>query len=303
MPLRALPALAAALLAMSTAAGAHPASDTADAWAWSFEPWVVGCLLLSAGLYVRGLWRLWTHAGYARGIGTWQAASFALGWTALAASLVSPLDTIGGELFSVHMLQHELLMLIAAPLMVIGRPLATWTWALPFAWRQRAGSAAAMPPLAVAWRLLTAPLVAWACHALALWVWHAPVLFEAALRSPAVHALQHASFLFSALLFWWALLGTPRSVAAPGATAYLFTTMIHTGALGALMTVATRPWYPSYAAHVAAWGLSPLEDQQLGGLIMWIPAGAIYAAAGLMLIARWLAGDRRSARAVGQAAT
>jgi len=79
--------------------------------------------------------------------------------------------------------------------------------------------------------------------------------------------------------------------------------MIHTGALGALMTVASRPWYPSFAAHVAAWGLSPLEDQQLGGVIMWIPAGAIYAAVGLTLLARWLGGDTRTRRAVGQAVT
>ena len=180
-------------------------------------------------------------------------------------------------------------MLVAAPLMVLGRPLATWTWALPARARHRVRDITTARVIASPWRVLTAPLAAWVTHALCLWVWHAPVLFEAALHDAWIHALQHASFLFSALLFWWALLGVPRAVTAPGATAYLFTTMIHTGALGALMTVATRPWYPSYEATVGAWGLMALEDQQIGGLIMWVPAGAIYAAVGLILLAQWLA--------------
>jgi cytochrome c oxidase assembly factor CtaG len=116
---------------------------------------------------------------------------------------------------------------------------------------------------------------------LALWAWHVPALFDAALRSPAMHILQHASFLASALLFWWAALGGAPAPARRGvAMVLLFTTMLHTGALGALLALAPAPWYPHYVDSAAA-GLDPLEDQQLGGLVMWVPGGLAYLAAGL----------------------
>ena len=107
-----------------------------------------------------------------------------------------------------------------------------------------------------------------------LWTWHVPVLFQATLDSEFVHALQHASFLFSALLFWWAILhGRVRAVGFGVAVLYMFTTALHSGLLGALLTLAGTVWYPIYDSTTASWGLTPLQDQQLGGLIMWIPAG------------------------------
>ena len=182
------------------------------------------------------------------------------------------------------MVQHEMLMVVAAPLLVLGRPLAAWTWALPAAWRPRVGAATKRPR----WRHLTHPLTAWGLHALALWGWHLAWLFDAALAHPATHALQHASFLGTALLFWWTTLGGERRALRGAAIASLFTTMLHTGALGALMTLSPLLWYGRYAATSAVYGLDPLADQQLGGLIMWIPASVAYLAVGLALVSRAL---------------
>jgi cytochrome c oxidase assembly factor CtaG len=126
-------------------------------------------------------------------------------------------------------------------------------------------------------------------HAIALWTWHIPFLFEAVLHIEWVHTLQHLSFLISALLFWWALLHGPQGTMGYGAAVlYLFTTSIHSGVLGALITFAGSVWYPSYKGLTVSWGLTPLEDQQLGGLIMWIPAGVVYIIAGLALFAGWM---------------
>jgi putative membrane protein len=268
------------------AAPAHAHHAAPGASPWNFEPWLVACLAASALLYGMGTARLWRKAGAGRGITFAQAGRFALGWLVLLGALVSPLDALGERSFAAHMVQHELLMVVAAPLMVLGRPLEAWTWAVRAEWRGALGKAMRMPRLRAAWAGLTEPISAWALHALALWMWHVPAFFEAALENPGLHILQHTSFLASALLFWWAVFG--GGVRRPGAAslASLFTTMMHSGALGALLTFSSRLWYPGYASTAAAFGLDAIEDQQLGGLIMWVPAGLSYLAAGL-----WIAGS------------
>jgi putative membrane protein len=139
------------------------------------------------------------------------------------------------------------------------------------------------------WRTLTTPFVAWLIHAIVLWAWHIPFLFQTTLESEWVHAFQHASFFGSALLFWWAILhGRERAFGYGAAVLYMFTTALHSSLLGALLTFAGSVWYPVYNGTTWSWGLAPLEDQQLGGLIMWIPAGAVYIVAGLALFAGWL---------------
>jgi putative membrane protein len=257
--------------------------------AWSFEPLVVISLGLMAVLFTVGLYRLWREAPKRRSIRTWEALCFAGGWLALFVALVSPVHAWGRVLFSAHMSQHEILMLVAAPLLVLGRPLIAFLWALPLNWSRRLGNIAKIACINRTWRALTIPLVAWLVHAVALWTWHIPALFEATLYSDTVHTLQHLSFLLSALLFWWALIHGPQGAMGYGAAVlYLFTTSVHSGALGALLTIAGSVWYPSYAPLTASWGLTPLEDQQLGGLIMWIPASLVYVIAGLALFAGWL---------------
>jgi cytochrome c oxidase assembly factor CtaG len=206
-----------------------------------------------------------------------QVVAFVLGWLALAVALVSPLHPLGEALFSAHMAQHELLMAVAAPLLVLGRPVVALAWAMP---RVARGLAPRLRPLHV----LAEPWPATALHGVAVWAWHAPALYGLALRSEAAHALQHASFLGTALLFWWAVLGARRQTLGTRLLA-LFLTALHTGALGALLTFAPRPLIPAYLATTGPWGLTPLEDQSLAGLVMWIPGGVSYLAAALWLLA------------------
>jgi putative membrane protein len=263
---------------------------------WSWDPLVVIGLVLSAGLYYRGVRRLWRESATGQGIRQWQAASFACGWLALFVALISPLHTFGELLFSAHMVQHEVLMLLAAPLFVLGRPLIPFIWALPMNWRKQVGQLSKKKIIENPWRAITNPLAAWTIHGVALWVWHVPVLFQATLESDLVHTLQHLSFFVSALLFWWALIYGHHGLMGYGAAVlYVFSTAMHSGLLGALLTFTTRLWYPAYRELAARWGLTPMEDQQLGGLIMWIPAGIIYVIAGLVLFANWLnASDRKT---------
>jgi putative membrane protein len=297
------PTAAVVLLPLAAGAGAHENAPLAphDLWStWNDDWWLWLAIALAGWLYAQGVRRLWRNAGHGAGIGAARAAAYALGWLALALALLSPLDPLGSMLFSAHMVQHELLMLVAAPLLVLGQPLAAFVWALPVAWREPAGWACKASGLQAALRALSRPAVAWSVHAAALWAWHAPALFEAAVRHESVHMLQHASFFASALLFWWSLLGARAGRREGAALLYLFTTALHGGALGALLTMAGRPWYGGvYQDGASPWGFTPLEDQQLGGLIMWVPAGLVYLGAALALLASWLswlAGDTSNGR-------
>jgi putative membrane protein len=257
--------------------------------AWSFDPGVVLPLAATGWLYLRGTRALWQSAAQGRGVRAREVTAFGLGWLTLVVALVSPVHRWGEALFSAHMVQHELLMALAAPLLVLGRPLIPWVWALPGAWRRPVGRLAAAAPFQAGWDGLTHPGVAWTVHGVAIWGWHLPVLFQATLRSETVHAVQHASFLGTGLLFWWTVLQRRQGrLGWPGGVIALFTTAVHTSLLGALLTFSSRLWYPIYAPATAAWGLTPLEDQQLAGLVMWIPGGLAYLIAALALLASWL---------------
>ena len=180
---------------------------------WSPGSW--SRWLLSAWLYGRGLARLWRDAGVGRGMRRWEASCFAAGWLALALALVSPLHPWGSVLFSAHMTQHELMMLVAAPLLVLGRPVVASLKALPAGWPREAVRG---PRGLVAADLgaSTDPFVAWLVHAVVLWAWHIPALFQATIGNEPVHALQHLSFLLSALLFWWAVMEGGRGASGYG---------------------------------------------------------------------------------------
>ena len=276
----------------ASSAFAHDGQPLAphDLWtAWSWEPLVVLGLVISGLLYLWGVRALWRRAGTGHGVRTWEVGAFGLGWLTLAIALLSPLHRLGAVLFSAHMIQHELLMAVSAPLLVLGRPLVPFVWALPVTWRHTMGAWASVAPVRRTWGLVTLPLVAWTLHGVAIWVWHAPPLFEATLRSDLIHTLQHLSFLGTGLLFWWALLrGREGRLGRPAGALYLFTTSVHTTVLGALLTFSSRLWYPGYATSTAPLGLTPLEDQQLAGLIMWVPAGLVYLIATLVITASWL---------------
>ena len=260
-----------------------------DFWTgWTFEPLVVVAVVVSATLYLVGVKRLWSHQRGA-GIRRSEVAAFTTGLAAAAFALFSPLHSLGGVLFSAHMMQHELLISMSAPFIVLGRPLIPMLWALTPDWRRFVGSWARSGAVSRMWHTLTLPLVAFSLHAMALWVWHLPGPYQATLASEFIHSLQHASFFGTALLFWWTILKTRSSELGYGvAVFYLFGTALQTGALGALLTFANGLWYPAYAGTTGLWGLTALEDQQLGGLIMWIPGSIPYLVAGLFIFARWL---------------
>ncbi|HEX6597819.1 MAG TPA: cytochrome c oxidase assembly protein [Gemmatimonadaceae bacterium] len=275
------------------------APEPHDLWtAWTWSPTVLTGLAAGAWLYARGLRALWGRAGQGRVVNGWRAASYFAGLVTVFLALISPVDAIGGALFSMHMTQHLLLMMVAAPLIVLGDPVTVTLWAFPLRWRRRIGLAVSRPRcLRATWGALTLAPVAWTIHVLTLWLWHAPIFYEMALQSEPVHEFEHATFFVTALLFWWLLFAPHgRRLSIGAKVAYLFAAMLQGTILGAVITFARHPWYWSYFGTTKAWGLTPLEDQQLAGLIMWIPAGLIYLAALLPLLAGALASQERRGR-------
>lgn len=238
-------------------------------------------IIAVAGLYLSA-----TRAAPRPIYGPFSTATFLGGCVALAAALASPLDDWAETRLSAHMIQHELLMVVAAPLLALGR--AHWAILTMIARRRRVVAAKLFA--LVRWN----PFAAWVAHAVAVWVWHIPILFEAALSRPWLHGLQHASFLGTALLFWWSILDRRDKYGV--AAFYVFATSAHTSILGALLFFSPRSWYSVYAGAADA-----LEDQQLAGLIMWVPGGFVLAATALLLISHWLREAERRATAREQA--
>jgi cytochrome c oxidase assembly factor CtaG len=299
--MRALFKVAALLLISSSGAFAHPgeAHITPSHWAtaWSWEPGIVIPLAITVALYAIGVQRIYGRNRRIPAISRWRVIAFAAGWSSLVIALVSPLHKMGGVLFSAHMTQHEVLMVIAAPLLAMGKPLIAFLFALPLRWRERLGSWTSERHFKCAWLWITAPVVVWALHGLTLWVWHLPALYEATLDHEVIHAAQHICFLATALLFWWTLIdGRHGRLAYGAALIYVFTTALHSSVLGALITFTQQLWYPIYSGRTAAWGLDAIADQQLGGLIMWIPSGVTFLVVGLALLAAWLGESERRLR-------
>jgi putative membrane protein len=256
---------------------------------WSLDPLLLVPLLFALWLYARGSRQLWSRAGRGRAVTCSHALSFALGTAVLLVALVSPLDALGETLLSAHMAQHGLLVTVAPLLLLLGKPGVAFTWALPESWRRSILSSVSWRWLAGILDALSRPLPAAILHGLALWVWHAPAAFDAAVSSYTVHALEHGSFFGTALLFWKAILNARSSRRAAAALGATFATLMHGGLLGGLITLAPYPLYTWYHDSTELWGLSLLEDQQLAGLLMWVPMGIIYLSACLMLASRLVA--------------
>ena len=278
-------------------------SDGSSELAWNWDPIVLPGLVLASWLYVRGLRKIWKKAGTGRVVARWQAAAFAGGIVFLAVALISPLETLAEELSSAHMVQHMLLKMMAAPLLILGGPVLVMLRGLPRKWRFPIGRG-------LRWierwpggkRLLWNPLFAWTAYAAVLWIWHLPDLYQAALRNNLVHVFQHLNFFVAALLFWRVAIdpASPRRMSLGLGVLYLFTTSLHASALGVLMTFSPEPWYPEYLGSTETWGLTPLEDQQIAGLIMWMPAGMMYAMAALGMFVLWLAKMEAGEQAAGR---
>lgn len=293
---------ALAPLVLAGVASAHPGEPPAphDLWsAWNLSPFTLPTLLLVGFLYWRGYTRL-RRAGARPGLRNravvqpWQALCFLWGLLALNVALVSPLDALGSSLLSAHMAQHIILLVVAPPLLVLASPGYVLPWAFPLGTRRRVagwwhgGDVGRLTgPIS---RALFTPLAASLLYAAVVWVWHAPGLYQAALTVETVHVLEHLTFLGGAYLFWWLLLaplGRWRTHHGVG-VATLFFASVQGSALGALMAFSPTVWYPAYEVTAPSWGTTALADQQLAGLIMWMPVGTVYVLLACAFLWRWL---------------
>ena len=271
------------LLAISGCpAGAHDPSS--QSLTWTLDPWILAPLLMIAILYGSGMMKLWKKGGSHK-VRWRRLLLFWTGWVSLGAALVSPLHELGERLFSAHMIEHEIVMAIAAPLLVLAKPAGIMMWAIPRSLRFKVAARLKARVVQSAWRCLTKPQVATLMHGAVIWTWHAPSLFDAAVSNVALHRLQHVSFFVTAVLFWWAVL---RARDLGIAAWNVFVTMLHTSVLGALISLAPRVLYHVQTKNAETWGFRPLEDQQLAGIVMWVPAGTIYAGVAIALLARWI---------------
>jgi putative membrane protein len=264
--------------------------------AWTWEPLVVLGLGGAAVWYGIGVRHIWHRAGPGRVVGPRHVWLFAAGLAATGLALVSPLDALGAVLFSAHMTQHLVLILVAAPLLVLGRPLLPLLWALPEAWRRRIGRWWAAGPVArTVLAASTLPSVVWVAHAAALGFWHVPAFYGRALNHESIHAIEHASFLLTAFAFWWVVFQPTgrRRLGYGAAVIYVSALATVMGVFSAVLTFARAPWYVEHVRGMAVWGLTALEDQQLAGLIMWVPASLVYLAAAAFCFVRWLEIDDR----------
>ena len=251
---------------------------------WTFDPILVVPLALSLLVYAVGWARLSERAATPV-----RPALFLSGWGVLTLSLVSPLHEAGEQSFTMHMIEHELIMLVATLLLAASSAGGVLAWGLPRPLRQALGGGW-KSLLQSLWKRLTEPVTATAIQAVVMWVWHAPALFDRALDSSGWHIFQHSCFFVSSLLFWWAMLHPrARSGGYGVSAACLFVTSLIGGALGALMSFSSSPWYADYAAMgMTGIGLDPVNDQRLAGLIMWIPGGLVHGVAALLMFYKWL---------------
>jgi putative membrane protein len=271
------------LMTSAGAALAHGGQEHHQGPAWTFDPWVTVPLAAALLLFLIGRRRLARRSGVHRG----RSWLFVGGWLALALALISPLHEGGERSFTLHMAEHELIMLVATLLLAASHTGGILVWGMPAGLRRTIGGTW-KSPLASTWRHLTDPLTATILQAVVMWAWHAPALFNRALASDGWHVAQHLSFFISSLIFWAAMVD-PRRGGYLLSAACLFLTSLVEGALGGLMALSSSPWYSAYAAMgMTGIGMDPLTDQRLAGLLMWIPGGVVHGSAALVLLHAWL---------------
>lgn len=276
-------------------AHAHSRDDVPTlAAAWSLSPWVLIPAGVMAALYVAGLLRLWRRAGFGHGVTALEAAGAAAGAVALFLATVWPLDAFGEWSLAAHMAQHMLLLAVVPPLVLAGRPVAVIAHALPRRW------AGALHRWTQRVHARVVAGLAWAATAqvAAMGLWHLPAATAAALANDAAHWLMHGSFLGAGLWFWaalWHRVREPRAGVGPALVA-IVAVMMQMGFIGALLVFSRRALYPVYAQRAPLLGLDVLADQQLAGLVMWVPACVPYLVGGVWLMWRGLQrAERRQA--------
>ncbi len=259
---------------------------------WQVPAIPLALMLISGGIYVRG-WRA-LHAQLPERFTPARLAAFIGGLAVIAAALASPIDAFAGLLLRVHMLQHILLTMIAPPLLWLGAPALPLLRGLPTGLAKRGlGPFLAWPPLLAAARALVHPVIGWLALTLATLLWHLPGPYQLALRDPAWHQLEHASFLVGGLLFWFPVIQPypsrphwPRWAMVP----YLLLGDIVNTLLAAVFVFAERPLYATYAAAPHITGLDARADQSVAGALMWVAGSAAYLIAAAAIMIAWLNG-------------
>jgi len=278
------------------AAPALGAGTPGDIWSvaalaaggWSVRPEVAAPLLIAACAYAVGWWRLRRRGG---SVPAGRVAASGGGLLSVFVALSSPLDQMAHASFAAHMVQHLLLIVAAAPLLLLADPFAALFWALPAPVRVGAGRLLRPgTPLRRLWRGLTVVSVAWLAHVGAIWFWHLPIAYDAAVADRVVHDLEHLVFFVTAVLFWWPIVQpAPRlraRLSHSGRVVYLILAAMQGALLGLLLAMSPQTWYRSYPNA---------EDQSFGGLVMWGIGGAVDMLAVLILIGRYLVSQDRAA--------
>ena len=280
---------AAQAVGVETPGGLWSVAMSAPPDSWIVRPEVAGPLLIVAGAYTVGWWRLRCRGGPISG---WRVAASAGGLLSALVALSSPFDRLTHASFAAHMMQHLLLIAVAAPLLLLADPFAALCWVLPKPLRLHAGRL--LRPgttLRALWRGLTTVSVAWLAHVAAVWLWHLPGAYDAAVADRLVHDAEHLVFFGTAVLFWWPIVQpAPRLRATTGYGArvvYLVLAALQGALLGLLLAMSREPWYRAYPSA---------EDQSLGGLVMWGVGGAVDMLAVLILVGCYLGAQDRAMR-------
>ncbi len=256
----------------------HIGSEGVSTWAaWSLDPIALVLIPLGAWLYARGLAR--SRGSRRRRHPAWRPLSFYAALAIILVALVSPLDHLADELFLTHMVQHLLLVAVAPPLLLLGAPMIPVLRGIPRGIRRALVIPALKSPLVrVPLRIAALPLVAWPLYVTALLAWHIPGAFDLALRSAPAHLFEHATFLGASMVWWWNVVDPvplKPNLSYLARVPYIFFTTVPVFVLGAFLAFAPSAWYGFYSDFTSDYGLTPLEDQQLGGIIMWIPGSMI----------------------------
>ena len=275
----------------------HTFLDFVTAWDLA-SPFLV-LLLLTTAAYTVGLVRLRPRAG-GKSIDirrVWMAYSAFL---LLSMALFGPLDAYAEYLFLVHMLQHLAMALGAAPLLLMAGVMPAFMWSMPRFMRQGVGAEFAVTGMARrAVAFATRPQVAIVLFVGALWIWHIPDFYDAAARNELLHLAEHLSFFTGAMLFWWPIIGPApvgTALSYPQRLLYLLLVVTPSAVLAALVTLAGSSIYAVYDGSNEVWGLDPLSDQRIGGLIMWVPGNFVYLFTMTALFFKWYASEERKSR-------
>lgn len=280
-------------LGAATPALASPVAVSLRSLHWNAEPAVLVPILVSTLWYLLGFVRLRQLPALAPLYGPRQLLCYLAGELTLVLALLSPLDDLADQLFSAHMLEHMLLLMVAAPLLVWGRPAIAFLWAFGRVGRKRLGSAWRMLGITAGVNGLMHPVVVWALFCGVFIGWHLPGPYQWALHDETVHTFEHVTFLLTALMFWTIVIEPSgrRRLSYGSTLLFILATAVVSSLPGAVITLAATPLYPDYATGTARWGWSLLEDQQLAGLLMWLPGGIVYLIAAGGAIVRWLQFD------------